>query len=372
MLTAIGLMSGTSLDGIDLALVRTDGEAVIELGATTSLDYTQDERALLRAALVDARNIVNRNDRPGVVARAETMITQRHVALVERFLGETALERRDIDILGFHGQTVLHRPDVRLTVQIGDGAGLADRLGIAVVHDLRAADVAAGGQGAPFVPAFHAALVRAGAFAGSVAVLNLGGVGNITFVPRAGPPIAFDTGPGNALIDDLMLEREGLAMDRDGKAGLAGRVDDVALAALMENPYFALPPPKSLDRNAFSRAAVSKLSTADAAATLTAFTAASIAAGSRFLPSPPQDWVVCGGGARNPAMLRALSRRVDGRVRTADEVGWSSAMMEAQAFAYLAVRALKGLPLSFPTTTGVPQPMTGGIIIRPAASPVPA
>jgi anhydro-N-acetylmuramic acid kinase len=372
MLTAIGLMSGTSLDGIDLALLRTDGEAGIELGATASLDYADEERALLREALADARTIVDRQERPGAVARAEAMITERHAALVECFLGDAALKSRDVDVVGFHGQTVLHRPEARLTVQIGNGTRLADRLGIAVVHDLRAADVAAGGQGAPFVPAFHAALVRAGTFAGPVAVLNLGGVGNVTFVPTNGPPIAFDTGPGNALIDDMMLERKGIAVDRDGEAGLAGRVDEGALATLMQNPYFDMAPPKSLDRNAFSRAAVSHLSTVDAAATLAAFTAASVASATRFLPSPPRNWIVCGGGARNAAILRALSGLVDASVQTADEVGWSSSMMEAQAFAYLAVRALKKLPLSFPSTTGVPRPMTGGVIARPAASAVPA
>jgi anhydro-N-acetylmuramic acid kinase len=372
MLTAIGLMSGTSLDGIDLALVRTDGEAAIELGGTASLDYTEGERTLLREALTQARPLVDRRGRPGAVARAEAMITERHAVLVERFLQESALERRNIDVVGFHGQTVLHRPEARLTIQIGDGARLANRLGIAVVHDLRAADVAAGGQGAPFVPAFHAALVRAGSFGGPVAVLNLGGVGNMTYVPASGHPIAFDTGPGNALIDDLMLERTGTAMDRDGRAGLAGQVDAEALSVLMRNPYFDLAPPKSLDRNAFSLAAVSSLSTADAAATLAAFTAASVAAGIRFLPSAPFDWIVCGGGARNRAILRALSNLIEAPIRTADDLGWSSAMMEAQAFAYLAVRAVKQLPLSFPTTTGVPEPMTGGVIARPAASTVPA
>ncbi|MDQ0469024.1 anhydro-N-acetylmuramic acid kinase [Labrys wisconsinensis] len=371
LLTALGLMSGTSMDGIDLALIETDGAAAVRMGPSASLDYDDAERSLLRQALRDAAAMTDRAARPGVLAEAERRLTASHATLVRRFLAEQAIEPRQVAVIGFHGQTVLHRPAERLTVQIGDGAALAAATGIPVVSDLRAADVAAGGQGAPFVPAFHRALVEAGTLPGPVAVLNLGGVGNVTYVERGQDPIAFDTGPANALIDDLMLERTGRAVDADGRAALAGTVDAAALAALLDHEYFGKKPPKSLDRNEFSRSAVASLSTEDAAATLTAFTAGSVALARRWLPKEPALWVVCGGGARNPAILAALAARVPGAVTTADAVGWSAAMMEAQAFAYLAVRSLDGLPLSFPSTTGVPRPMTGGVLSRPEPAPGP-
>jgi anhydro-N-acetylmuramic acid kinase len=366
MLKAIGMMSGTSLDGVDLAMIETDGERRITLGPSASLDYGAADRDVLRRALVAATMLDDRALRPGPLREAEIMLTDRHADLVTSFLESQGLEPEAIDVVGFHGQTVLHRPEQRLTIQIGDAARLAGAIGIPVVHDFRAADIAAGGQGAPFVPIFHRALVEASGLDDPVAVVNLGGVGNITYVAAGADPIAFDTGPGNALIDDLMLERTGVAVDRDGKAALAGRADAAALSELMRHPYFAKAPPKSLDRNAFSRERVAGLATADAAATLAAFTAASVAAAEPFLPRRPAVWAICGGGARNPAILAALAECVSGRVVTADEVGWSSSMMEAQAFAYLAVRSLRGLPLSFPTTTGVPAPMPGGLLARPS------
>jgi anhydro-N-acetylmuramic acid kinase len=372
MLSAIGLMSGTSMDGIDLAFVETDGEGAIRLGPTLAVDYREEERDLLRRALAEARRLSDRRSRAGVLGEAEAMLTRRHAETVEAFLAREGLEPSAVDVIGFHGQTVLHRPEHRLTVQIGDGPALADRLGIPVIHDLRAADVAAGGQGAPFVPVFHRALVEASALEGPVAVLNLGGVGNVSFVDRGRDPIAFDTGPGNALLDDLMRERTGEAMDLGGETALSGRCDEAVLAQLLAHPYFDRLPPKSLDRDDFSADRVDGLDTADAAATLAAFTAASAAGARRFLPAEPAHWIVCGGGARNSAILAELGRRVPGRVMTAEEAGWSSAMMEAQAFAYLAVRSLRHLPLSFPSTTGVPRPMVGGVLARPAGMVVPA
>jgi anhydro-N-acetylmuramic acid kinase len=233
------------------------------------------------------------------------------------------------------------------------------------VHDLRAADMAAGGQGAPFVPVYHRALVAGADLGTPVAILNLGGVGNITYIEEGRDPIAFDTGPGNALLDDLILDRTGAPMDRDGLIAAAGRVDETALSVLLDHEYFRAAPPKSLDRDAFRVDAVSGLSVEDGAATLVAFTASTVAMALDWLPRPPVSIVVCGGGARNPAMLRSLARRVGAKVSTADEVGWSADMMEAQAFAYLAVRSLRGLPLSFPSTTGVPAPTTGGVLARP-------
>ncbi|ATQ66704.1 MULTISPECIES: anhydro-N-acetylmuramic acid kinase [Methylosinus] len=361
---ALGLMSGTSMDGVDAALLETDGLRPLSFCPTLFAPYRDEDRALLRAALAQAIDLDDRTARPGPLADAERMVTDRHAEAVETFLRENGIDAATVDVIGFHGQTVLHRPERRLTVQIGDGAALARRLGIDVVYDMRAADVAAGGQGAPLVPVYHRALVAASGLEGSVAVLNIGGVANLTFVEGEAEPIACDTGPGNALIDDLMLARTGVPLDRDGAAAAAGHVDEAALAQLLDHRYFEAPPPKSLDRNDFSLAPVEGLATFDAAATLTAFTAASIAKCFSLLPAPPRLAIVCGGGARNLALMRALAARLPCDVRNAEQFGWSGEAIEAQAFAFLAVRSLNGLPLTFPTTTGAPSPLPGGRLAR--------
>ena len=358
---ALGLMSGTSMDGIDLALVETDGRDQLRFGPTGFAPYGDADRALLRGALAAAVSLTDRDDRPGVLAEAEERVTALHAAAVRGFVGAHPEAARGLEVIGFHGQTVLHRPERRLTVQIGDGAALARACGVDVVSDFRAADVAAGGQGAPLVPVFHRALAGAGGLSLPAAVLNLGGVGNITYLPERGDPLAFDTGPGNALIDDLMSERTGQACDRDGEAASAGTVDSAVVEGLMAHLYFSRPPPKSLDRDAWSRAATALLSTADAAATLTEFTVASVADALRHLPGTPSVVVVCGGGARNPALMERLRRRLPCPVREASALGWDGDAVEAQAFAHLAVRSRLGLPITFPTTTGAPAPLTGGL-----------
>lgn len=362
---AIGLMSGTSMDGIDIALVGTDGEAALTFGPTDSVPYSEADRALLRQALADATALTDRTSRPGVLADAERRVTALHASAVKRFLALHEIGRDGIDLVGFHGQTVLHRPEARLTVQIGDAAALAAEIDLPVVTDLRVADVAAGGQGAPLVPVFHQALAVAGALPRPALFINIGGVANITFVPAASDPIACDTGPGNALLDDLMGERTGATCDRDGATAQRGRVDEAVLKRLLDHPFFDATLPKSLDRNAFSRAPVAALDTADAAATLTAFTAASIAKILSHLPERPRIAVVCGGGARNPALMSALAARMPCRVVTAGEFGWNADAIEAQAFAYLAVRARRGLPLTYPGTTGAPHPLPGGRMVFP-------
>lgn len=364
LMRAIGLMSGTSMDGVDVALIETDGESRLMLGPSGFRPYAEADRALLRQALADAVSMGARDERTGVLQEAEAMITQRHASALMEFMGAYSIDRAGVDVIGFHGQTVLHRPGQRLTVQIGDGAALARAVCVPVVYDMRAADVSAGGQGAPLVPVFHRALVAAAGLDMPVGVLNLGGVGNLTLV-RDGDPLSCDTGPANALIDDLMLERTGVAMDRDGEAAARGKIDEVALATLMDHPYFDQKPPKSLDRNAFSGAPVAALSTEDAAATLTAFTAASVAALWRHLDEKPRTVIVCGGGARNPTLLRMLAERLPCAVKVAEEFGWKADAIEAQAFGYLAVRSLRGLPLTFPTTTGAPVAMTGGVLAKP-------
>lgn len=365
---AIGLMSGTSMDGVDLAWVDTDGKRSITRGPTAFRAYSDDERAMLRAALAQAVQIADRRQRPPLIAACEAMVTRCHAEAVETFMAERNLHPHDIDIVGFHGQTILHRPAERLTLQIGDGAGLASRLGIPVAYDFRAADVAAGGQGAPLVPVYHQALALAAGIEAPVALLNIGGVANVTFIRPGHDPVAFDTGPGNALLDDLMLARAGLPMDRDGATAGLGTVDRMILDQLLAHAYFGAPPPKSLDRNAFSGSTLQHLSLEDAAATLTAFTAESIARSMALLPVLPVELIVCGGGACNPLLLRELAARIPATVTTAAERGWSVDSMEAEAFAYLAVRCAKGLPITFPSTTGVPVALSGGTIARPAAT----
>jgi len=360
-------MSGTSLDGVDVALIETDGERVTHFGPTGYRAYSESEQALLRQALEQGASLNDRAARPGVLAQAEDFVTRVHAETVEVFLATERIDKTGVAIVGFHGQTVLHRPAARLTVQIGDGAALAGRLALPVAHDFRAADVAAGGQGAPLVPAFHQALARDLKRPHPIAVLNVGGVANVTFVD-GGDPIACDTGPGNALIDDFMRARTGSPLDRDGDQAAKGRVDEAFVAHVLADGFFGRPYPKSLDRNAFAFANIGlpDFSVADGAATLSALTAASVARIVPHLPAPPRAWIVAGGGARNPTLMRMLAERLKpASVETADAVGWSSQSIEAQAFAYLAVRCLRGLPLTFPATTGVKQPLQGGILSRP-------
>ncbi|HUC73342.1 MAG TPA: anhydro-N-acetylmuramic acid kinase, partial [Stellaceae bacterium] len=264
--------------------------------------------------------------------------------------------------VGMHGHTILHRPAERRTRQLGDGATLARRLEVDVVADFRSADVAAGGEGAPFAPLFHAAL--AASQSKPLTVLNLGGVGNVTWIGEAGDVLAFDTGPGNALLDDWVHRHTGAAADFDGALARAGRVSGAHVARLLEHPYFARQPPKSLDRDDFRDALPDGLSLQDGAATLTEMTAAAVAAARRHFPAPAREWLVCGGGRHNSALMAALARRLDVPVRPVEAVGWDGDALEAQAFAYLAVRSVVGLPLSLPSTTGVPYPMPGGRLFR--------
>lgn len=364
-------MSGTSLDGVDVALIETDGEAVTSFGPSGYRAYRADERTLLRQALTDAAALTDRTARPGSLAAAEALITGAHADAVAAFLRDHAIDGRSVDVAGFHGQTVLHRPDRQLTVQIGDGAALASRIGIPVVYDFRAADVAAGGQGAPLVPVYHRALANALDKPHPIAVLNIGGVSNITVIDGWPDPFACDVGPGNALIDDFMAERAGHARDPAGVNAAQGHVDEDAVARVLAHLFFDAKPPKSLDRNDFrqwvaEQARLKDTSVQDGAATLTAITAASVAAIVPHLPKPPACVIVCGGGAHNVTMMRFLGERLaPAQVVTGDSVGWNSDALEAQAFAYLAARHLRGLPLTFPTTTGVTAPMQGGVLVRP-------
>jgi anhydro-N-acetylmuramic acid kinase len=364
LVTSLGLMSGTSLDGIDVALLETDGEECVRRGPSMTIPYSDSQRTLLRQALADATQIRSRTDRPGVLAQAERELTQWHADAVQQFSKETGVSHSVIDIIGFHGQTVTHRPHERLTVQIGDGKHLAQTLGIPVAYDLRAADVAAGGQGAPLVPIYHQALVS-GLSERPIAVINIGGVANITYIGASGEMIAFDTGPGNALIDDWMKKHTGAARDEGGQLAATGRVDEATVAQFLGDGYFEQPCPKSLDRNSFSNIDLTGLTAADGAATLVAVTARSISKATRLLPKEPALWIICGGGRHNLSIMQSLSSLLP-NVKTAEDCNLNGDSMEAEAWAYLSVRCLKKLPISFPTTTGAPKPMSGGIIALPS------
>lgn len=357
VLTAIGLMSGTSMDGIDVAVIDSDGETVKRRGAFASYPYEQGLRERVQAV---AGHKPEPGDALGAVVRD---ITDAHAEAVEDFMGRAGLSAHDVDVVGFHGQTVFHDPQNGVTVQLGDGARLASRLNIAVVNDFRAADVAAGGEGAPFAPLYHAALAKP--LAPPISVLNLGGVGNLTWISPDGGIVAFDTGPANALVDDWVLAQTGKPMDEDGQIARQGRIDEDVLAELLANDYFDQPYPKSLDRDHFDPSPVMGLSLEDGAATLVAFSAYAVARAQDMLPALPERWLVTGGGRHNPVMMADLRRALDRPVEPVEGVGWSGDAMEAQAFAYLAVRSMYGLPLSLPSTTGVSEPMPGGVLHRP-------
>ena len=364
---AVGLMSGTSMDGISVAAIETDGEAVTGRGPAMTFPYRAEQRAAIVTALGQARALRTRLERPGSLRATERMLTEAHAAALSAFLVQNRIAAADVDVVGFHGQTVLHRPEQGLTVQLGDGPLLAELSGVTVVHDLRARDVAAGGQGAPLVPVYHRALVG-GIKQRPVVIVNIGGVANVTYIGRDGALLAFDTGPGNALIDDWMMKRAGVAYDRDGVTAAKGRADEAALRFCLSHSYFASPPPKSLDRDAFVWDVVEWMTLEDGAATLTALTAAALAKSREHFPQEPELWIVAGGGRKNRTMMTLLAGLVQNAVVPAEAVGLDGDAVEAEAWGYLAVRALRGLPITFPGTTGVAEPLTGGVICRPASA----
>ena len=360
-------MSGTSLDGIDVALLRTDGEASVERGPSRTYAYDDAQRGLLRRAIADAKAMTGRAERPGCLADAERLLTRWHIEAVQAFCAENGLKPSQIDLIGFHGQTVLHRPEARLTVQLGDGASLAKATGIPVVYDLRAADVAAGGQGAPLVPVYHRALAEAFSER-PMAFVNIGGVANMTWIGRDGELVAFDTGPGNALLNDWCERHLGEPMDKDGALAARGHLVAKAFKALAGNPYFEKPVPKSLDRDAFDISSLEGLSPEDGAMTLVHFTATAIARSAGHVSERPRLYVICGGGRLNPTLMRVLRGLLEPlgeRLVTAEDVRLDGDAMEAEAWAYLAVRSRKGLAITYPKTTGAPRPLSGGVFATP-------
>lgn len=342
------------MDGIDVSVVRTDGERIVEAGAGMTVAYPAALRAELLAFLDDP---VRAETEP--LTDLEAAVTEAHVRAVETFIREKGIDKTEIDLVGLHGQTVWHRPEKRFTRQLMLGDVAAKMLGIDTVTRFRHADVAAGGQGAPFAPLYHKAL--SAGLPQPLMVLNLGGVANVTYID-GDTVIAFDTGPASALIDDWMMKRRGVAFDEGGKLAAAGTVDPAILQRLMDNPYFALPAPKSLDRQDFHARAmiVEALADADGAASLAAFTVESVAAALAHVPRKPVRWLVTGGGRLNGALMSGLARRLGVAVEPVETVGWNGDFLEAQLFGYLAVRSVLGLALSLPSTTGVPVAMTGG------------
>ncbi|WP_068116954.1 anhydro-N-acetylmuramic acid kinase [Tropicimonas marinistellae] len=356
---ALGAMSGTSLDGVDAAVIETDGVAIAGFGDSGFRGYSDAERAVLRRALGCWPG------EPGVSEAA---------ALVEAAHAEIMAGFSDVALAGFHGQTLAHDPQVKGTHQVGDGAVLAARLGLPVVWDFRSADVALGGQGAPLAPAYHFALAKWIGAEAPLAFLNLGGVGNLTWVDPSKPApeaegalLAFDTGPANAPLNDLVQARRGTSFDEGGALAATGAVAAGILDRFAEHRYFHRMPPKSLDRNDFAELAeaVAELNDADAAATLTAAVAVSVMRGAEFFPMPVERLLVTGGGRKNPVMMAMIAEGVGCGVEPVEAVGLDGDMLEAQAFAYLAVRVARGLPTSFPSTTGVAAAVGGGEVSYP-------
>ena len=366
----LGFMSGTSLDGIDMAILETDGSAIQAFGPAAEAPLPDDLREMCMEAAVGARKGWPRGaPEPNSWAQIDGAMADAHFAAADAFLASNGLVWGDIDAVGFHGWTVFHEqptPDrPGRTRQLGDGARLARLTGRPVVFDLRSADVAAGGNGAPLAPIYHAALAEKSGLPPPTAVLNIGGVGNLTTIGRDGVVGASDTGPGNGLID-LWAERHGHGrFDADGALARAGRVDAARLAVMMRHPYFAQPAPKSLDRHDFDLSAVEGLSPEDGAATLTAFTAEAVAHALRQAQVAPAAVIVAGGGRMNGMLMSELGARTVRPIMTAEALGWRGDALEAELFAYLAARSLKGLPISFPGTTGAPEPLTGGRVVEP-------
>lgn len=352
--TVIGLMSGTSLDGIDAALIRTDGREFSEPLEFISVPYEPEMRDALRGCLGLSDDI------DGRVRITENEMTVAHAAAVDWLLGKAGKDPVDIDLIGFHGQTIFHDPDHKFTWQIGNGPMLARLTGIDVVNDFRSADVEAGGQGAPFLPLYHQA--KAAELDKPLAILNLGGVGNVTYLGAQGEILAFDTGPANALIDDWVKQSIGRDYDEGGLLAQNGQVHDDVVKGWMGNDYFDVKPPKSLDRDHWKVDEIKGMSAQDGAATLTQFTVQSVVRAFESLPQKPQACYVTGGGRKNTVMMAWLNDQLglSGGVHSVDTLGWDGDALEAEGFAYLAVRSRLGLPLSVPTTTGVPQEVTGG------------
>lgn len=367
-----GLMTGTVLDGqIDIALLRTDGAQVAEFGAYELVPYREEICEILRQC-VDAARLWNFNGPdPEIFNRAERALTLAQADAVKQIVAKANLELHDIAAVGFHGQTVLHRAPTPArrgeTRQLGDGQLMADLLGVPVVYDLRRADVEAGGHGAPLCASYHGALLDRIGAGEETAVLNLGGVANLSWKSASGHIIAFDTGPANAPINDWVKGLGAGDMDRDGALAAMGTVDETRLQQLVQHPYLQMPFPKSLDRFDFAADMAKGNTLENGAALLTAFSASAVASGLNLLPVKPRRLILSGGGRKNHMLVREIGQRAGVETVNADSYGWRGDAVEAECFAFLAARRKRNLPFSFPGTTGVPEPMTGGTLAEPSA-----
>lgn len=363
----LGFMSGTSLDGVDAAIIDTDGEGVSAFGPTVLEAYSDKEREAVLAATREALIWNGHGVPPSSFKTAGQMVVNAHLRAVKKLAEQAGVQNQadQFELAAFHGQTVLHRPDLQLTVQIGDPQALAAALGVPVVADLRQADLAAGGEGAPLVPLYHQALAQRIGEEFPLAFLNVGGVANLTWIGADGQLVAHDTGPGNGLIDLLVQDRGLGQYDAGGALAAAGAADAGLVARYMASDYFTRRGPKSLDRFDFPLEPLAHLSVQDAAATLVAFTAAAVAHSAKTLPSQPTCWYVCGGGRHNPELMRVLSEQLGSPCASVDALGLRGDFIEAEAMAFLAVRSVRGLPLTLPETTGVRTPTTGGVRYNP-------
>ncbi len=367
----LGLISGTSLDALDAAIIETDGREVIALGASGARVWREDERQAITAAIAAAHK--GRRQAAEIV-RADEVITRAHCDFAAEFL------RREgaVDLIGMHGQTIYHAPAERRTLQLGSAVDLARHCGVPVVADFRAADVAAGGQGAPLAPLYHWALARKLGLTTPLAVANIGGVANITLIASEAESslIAFDTGAGNGALDDWMAVKTGQPFDRDGRAAAAGKADQGIIGRWLSQPFFIAPPPKSLDRGDFSLEALleicpllAHLSVEDGAATLAGFTCRALVRALEFLPVLPRSLIITGGGRHNRAFMTLLKAYSPCPVQSAEQAGMRGDSLEAEAFAYLAARTKRGLPITLPRTTGVRAPLGGGVLYDSADLP---
>jgi anhydro-N-acetylmuramic acid kinase len=370
----IGLMSGTSMDGVDAAMIYTDGVRITRVGPSLTLAYPDDVRARIKEGLKIASGCHEGGPVPAAIKDLERELTDWHGNAIEELLAVTGQKASAVDLVGFHGQTLTHRPDRGWTWQIGDGGRLAGYTGIPVVNDFRTADVKAGGEGAPLVSLYHAALLERERRHETVAILNIGGVANVSWISFAGDGgdpefVAFDTGPGNAMLDDWAMIHTGKPMDEDGNLAARGISHEEMVVGMMASPYFDERPPKTLDRDDFTIQSVRGLSAEDGAATLTDFVIETIVSAQSHFPKPPEAWYICGGGRLNPTMMRRLRRRLPVLVDPVEVLGWRGDALEAEAFAFLAVRSVRGLPLSLPGTTGCKAPTTGGVLHTPMRQP---
>lgn len=363
-------MSGTSLDGVDAAFLETDGQSIVRFGPNLCLEYSDADRRLLQQVTQDALKWKFRGSRPRSFAAAVDVIHAVHLKAVRQLCRANPDWAKKLSIIGFHGQTVVHHPPKGgkkgQTLQLGDGHALASALGVPVYYDFRTADMAAGGQGAPLAPIYHQALASYSNLSLPVAVLNLGGVGNVTVLSAGGELIASDAGPGNGPLDSWIAHKGLGNFDPYGRYALAGTPKFELVDHWLKKGFFQSPVPRSADRFDFDVLNdMKRLSAEDGAATLAAFTALSVLQTVNAMGQTPEVLIVCGGGRHNKAMMWMLREHLAVNVKTAEDVGWNSDAIEAQAFAYMAVRSKLNLPISFPNTTGIIKPLSGGVLAMP-------